>query len=97
MTIATMTDPAAEIAALNARHMAVAGRASIVRGALVRIEQEINAIHESVDAEEDGIEADYARLPELRIERDRLSDVLRPLAVEEKYVTDALGSYGISV
>jgi len=95
--IATLTNAATEIASLNTRHMAVAGRASMVRSALARIEREIAVINDAVDAEEDGAEVDFARLPALRAERNRLALVLAPLATEERYAVDNLAAYGITV
>lgn len=95
--IASLTDPAAEIAEYSRRYTAVAGRASTVRSAVARVEREIAAIHDAVDAEEDGAEVEYARLPALRAERDRLLSVLAPLATEERYAVDNLAAYGISL
>jgi len=95
--IVTLTNPAAEIAEFSGRYVAVAGRASIVRSALTRVEREIASINDAVDAEEDGAEIEYARLPALRAERDRLAGVLAPLATEEAYAAGGLASYGIAL
>lgn len=91
----TLTNAAAEIAALSARYAAVAGRTSTVRAALAHIEREIAAINDAVDAEAEGAEVDFARLPSLRRERARLAEVLAPLAAEEQYATRGLAAYGI--
>jgi septal ring factor EnvC (AmiA/AmiB activator) len=93
--MATLTNPAAEIATLSSRYAAVAGRTSTVRAALASVEREIAAINDAVDAEEDGAEVDFARLPALRSERARLADALAPLAAEEQYAVRGLAAYGI--
>ena len=92
--IASLTNAATEIAEMDTRYGKVAGRTSTVRSALARVEREIAAINDAVDAEEDGAEVDYARLPALRAECSRLALVLAPLAAEEKYAADVLGAYG---
>lgn len=93
--IATLSDGAAYLASYQARYKAVAGRASILREALRRIESEIKQIHSAVDAEDDGAEELYALLPALRIERDRIALRLDPIAREEQDALTGIASYGI--
>lgn len=93
---ATLTNATAEISDLTDRYSAVAGRASTLRAALAQIEREIVAINDAVDAEVDGAEVDFARLPALRTERNRLAALLAPLSAEEQYTTRALAAYGIT-
>jgi predicted nucleic acid-binding Zn-ribbon protein len=93
---ATLTNATAEISDLTSRYSAVAGRTSILRAAIARIEREMDAINEAVDAEVDGAEVDFARLPALRTERNRLAALLAPLSAEEQYTTRALAAYGIA-
>lgn len=95
--LVTLLDGAADLARYRTRYEAVAGRASIVREALRRVEREIEQIHEAVDAEEEGAEELYALLPVLRVERDRLSLRLDPLAREEREALGGLASYGLRV
>ena len=95
--IVTLLDGAADLARYRRRYEAVAGRVSIVREALRRVEREIEQVHEAIDAEEDGAEILLARLPVLRVERDRLSVRLAPIEREERDALDGLASYGLRV
>jgi len=93
--LVTLLDGAADLARYARRYEAVAGRASLLREALRRVEREIASIHDAVDAEEDGAEILLARLPVLRVERDRLSLRLAPIEREERDAVDGLASYGL--
>lgn len=97
LPIVTLLDGAADLARYRSRYEAIAGRVSIVREALRRIDREIEQIHEAVDAEEEGAEALYALLPVLRVERDRLSLRLDPIEREEREALHGLASYGLRI
>ena len=97
MSLVTFLDGAADLARYARRYEAVAGRASLLREALRRIEREIEQVYDAVDAEEDGAETLYERLPVLRVERDRLSLRLAPVEREERYAVEGLASYGVAV
>jgi len=95
--LVTLLDGVADLARYARRYEAVAGRASLLREALRRVEREIDSIHDAVDAEEDGAETLLALLPVLRVERERLSLRLDPIEREEREATRGIAAYGITL